>query len=110
METQGSMGHFPRPFSTSMSFYPLPSASCFLLFFVFHVQYSYRRTAEWTAYFLLLFFIPITAMIIITCGNPTDYAKLFVRPYYSSMAIWALVYVVWGEQVPCGLRSWGKSW
>ena len=62
---------------------------------IVHLQYWWRA-AEWTAYFLLLFFIPITAMMIITCGNPTDSAKLFVRPYYSSMAIWALVYVVVG--------------
>ncbi len=66
---------------------------CFMT--IVHLRHWWRG-AEWMAYFLLHALIPIQALIIIVCSKPSDCTKLCVRPYYSSMAIWALVYVVIG--------------
>lgn len=67
--------------------------------FVYYIIVESRGYFQWTQYFfyyLLQALIPIQTAIIIACCNATDRTKLFVRPYFSTMAIWAHVNIMIG--------------
>jgi hypothetical protein len=95
-ENAKRFGGFSKPFFIFNCLLGVAVHGMFLyLMIIVHLQH-WVRAAEWLAYFLLHALIPIQAFIIILCCKPSDCTKLCVRPYYSSMAIWALVYVVIG--------------
>ena len=51
---------------------------------------------HWVIYCLFQLLIPIQALVAVLCCGDSDWNKLSVRFWYSSMAIWALVNIIVG--------------
>merc|ERR1719498_564460 len=93
MKKTRKFGGFSKAFLIFNAVLCIAVSGFFLYCMIAAKTYNLANVRQWMAYFLLLALIPIHAMITITCFNPTDCIKLFVRPYYSSMVIWATVYL-----------------
>ena len=52
---------------------------------------------QWPIYCTLQALVPILSAVVIHCCSPSTCTKLLCRPYFSTAAIWALVYIIVGN-------------